>query len=166
MRAALFCGPGCIKVGERPDPVLVAPSDAVVRVVLACVCGSDLWYYRGETPYPEGAPIGHEFVGVVEQVGADVHGVAQGDLVIAPFNYCDGTCVHCRAGWTSCCVAAVSWSKGRSPTAARGRLCACPSPTAASSGSRARSLGRDNAVAAHPHRRHVHGSPRGRKPPV
>jgi threonine dehydrogenase-like Zn-dependent dehydrogenase len=80
------------------------PTDAVVRVVLACVCGSDLWCYRGQTPYPPGAPIGHEFVGMVEQVGAEVHSVARGDLVVAPFNYCDGTCVHCRAGWTSSCV--------------------------------------------------------------
>src|SRR5438128_2075440 len=104
MRAAIFCGPHSIQVAERPDPVLGAPTDAVVRVVLACVCGSDLWYYRGETDYPQGAPIGHEFVGVVEQVGAQVQGVARGDLVVAPFNYCDGTCVHCRAGWTSSCI--------------------------------------------------------------
>jgi threonine dehydrogenase-like Zn-dependent dehydrogenase len=104
MRAAIFCGPSCRKVDERPNPVLAAPTDAVVRVVLACVCGSDLWYYRGQTPYPGGAPIGHEFVGVVEQVGADVNRVALGDLVITPFNYCDA-CVHCRAGWTSSCVA-------------------------------------------------------------
>jgi threonine dehydrogenase-like Zn-dependent dehydrogenase len=95
MRAAICCGPRDIRVGDRPDPVLASPTDAVVRVVLACVCGSDLWYYRGQTPYPPGAPIGHEFV--------EVHTVARGDLVIAPFNYCDGTCVHCRAGWTSSC---------------------------------------------------------------
>jgi threonine dehydrogenase-like Zn-dependent dehydrogenase len=62
------------------------PTDAVVRVVLACVCGSDLWYYRGESPFEPG-PIGHEFVGVVEDVGADVRALSAGDLVIAPFAY-------------------------------------------------------------------------------
>ena len=67
-----------------------SPSDAVVRVVLACVCGSDLWYYRGDTPFEPG-PIGHEFIGVVEDVGADVHTLAKGDLVIAPFAFSDGT---------------------------------------------------------------------------
>src|SRR2546428_235458 len=73
-------------------------------MVLTCVCGSDLWYYRGESPHALG-PIGHEFVGVVEQVGAEVHAIAHGDLVVAPFKYSDGTCANCRAGWTSSCVA-------------------------------------------------------------
>ncbi len=103
MRAALFAGPGRIEVGERPDPVIAAPTYAVVRVVFGCVCGSDLWYYRGESPHELG-PIGHEFIGVVEQVGADVNAVAEGDLVIAPFTYSDGTCPHCRAGVTSQCA--------------------------------------------------------------
>ncbi len=103
MRAALFGGPRSIQVGERPDPAVDAPTDAVVRVLLACVCGSDLWYWRGESAHARG-PIGHEFIGVVDQVGAEVRGVAKGDLVIAPFNYCDGTCAHCRAGWTTSCV--------------------------------------------------------------
>ena len=104
MRAALYNGPYAIEVGERPDPVITAPSDAVVGVVLSCVCGSDLWYYRGESPHDLG-PIGNEFIGVVEQVGPDVRGIAEGDFVIAPFIYCDGTCAHCRAGVTSQCVA-------------------------------------------------------------
>jgi threonine dehydrogenase-like Zn-dependent dehydrogenase len=104
MRAALFGGPHRIEVGDGPDPVVEAPSDAVVRVVLGAVCGSDLWYYRGESPHALG-PIGHEFVGVVEEVGGDVRGITDGDLVVAPFKYCDGTCSHCRAGWTSNCVA-------------------------------------------------------------
>ena len=108
MRAALFGGPRLIQVGERPDPVIGAPTDALVRVVLGCVCGSDLWYYRGESPHALG-PIGHEFIGVVEQVGSDVVGIAKGDLVIAPFTYSDGTCAHCRAGWTSNCVAGGSF---------------------------------------------------------
>ena len=80
----------------------------LVRVVLGSVCGSDLWYYRGESPHALG-PIGHEFVGVVEQVGAKVRGVAEADLVIAPFTYSDGTCAHCRAGVTSQCVAGGSF---------------------------------------------------------
>jgi threonine dehydrogenase-like Zn-dependent dehydrogenase len=104
MRAAIYGGPHSIELGERPDPVLASPTDAVVRVVLACVCGSDLWYYRGESPHALG-PIGHEFMGVVDQVGSAVRGIGTGDLVIAPFTYSDGTCAHCRAGWTSNCIA-------------------------------------------------------------
>ena len=103
MRAAMYNGPHSISVGERPDPVIMAPTDAVVRVVLSCVCGSDLWYYRGESPHDLG-PIGHEFIGVVERVGPEVRGIAKGDFVIAPFVFCDGTCPNCRAGVTSQCV--------------------------------------------------------------
>ncbi len=108
MRAAVYNGPHSIELAERPDPVIAAPTDAVVRVVLGCVCGSDLWYYRGESPHALG-PIGHEFIGVVEEVGAEVRGMAPGDLVVAPFTYCDGTCAHCRAGVTSQCVAGGSF---------------------------------------------------------
>jgi threonine dehydrogenase-like Zn-dependent dehydrogenase len=104
MRAAIFNEPGSITTGDRPDPTIVEPTDAIVRVVLACVCGSDLWYYRGDSPFQPG-PIGHEFVGVVEDVGAEVSGVKRGDFVIAPFAFSDGTCPHCRHGITSACVA-------------------------------------------------------------
>jgi threonine dehydrogenase-like Zn-dependent dehydrogenase len=103
MRAAIFNGPHRIEVGDRPDPIIVEPTDAVVRVVMGCVCGSDLWYYRGESPHELG-PIGHEFTGVVEEVGADVDTLAKGDFVVAPFTYSDGTCPHCLAGVTSQCV--------------------------------------------------------------
>ena len=103
MRAAVFLGPRRIEVADRPDPVVSAPTDAVVRVVLGCVCGSDLWYYRGESPHAPG-PIGHEFIGVVEEVGKAVRTMAKGALVVAPFKFSDGTCAHCRAGWTSNCV--------------------------------------------------------------
>jgi threonine dehydrogenase-like Zn-dependent dehydrogenase len=103
MRAAIYNGPHSIEVGERPDPLIDEPTDALVRVVLSCVCGSDLWYYRGESTHDLG-PIGHEFIGVVEEVGRDVRGIENGDFVIAPFIYCDGTCAHCRAGVTSQCV--------------------------------------------------------------
>src|SRR3982751_5271421 len=97
MRAAIFDEPRSITVGERPDAAIVEPTDAVVRVVLACVCGSDLWYYRGDTPFDPG-PIGHELIGVVEDVGADVSSVRKGDFVVAPFAFSDGTCPHCRHG--------------------------------------------------------------------
>jgi threonine dehydrogenase-like Zn-dependent dehydrogenase len=104
MRAAIFNEPHSISVGDRPDAALAEPTDAVVRVVLSCVCGSDLWYYRGDSPFEPG-PIGHEFVGVVEDVGSDVQTINKGDFVIAPFAFSDGTCPHCRHGITSACVA-------------------------------------------------------------
>jgi threonine dehydrogenase-like Zn-dependent dehydrogenase len=109
MKAAIFKGKGAIELDERPDPTIKEPTDAVVRVVLACVCGSDLWYYRGQSNYPAGNPIGHEFLGVVEQIGESVQTIAQGDLVIAPFLYSDGTCPNCRAGITSACVRGGVW---------------------------------------------------------
>jgi threonine dehydrogenase-like Zn-dependent dehydrogenase len=86
MRAAVFEKPGSIGVADRPDPGIEQPTDAAVRVVQACVCDSDLWYYRGDSPFEPG-PIGHEFVGIVDEVGGDVTRVGKGDLVIAPFAY-------------------------------------------------------------------------------
>jgi len=103
MRAAIFHEPGRVEAGDRPDPSIVEPTDAIVRVVLSCVCGSDLWYYRGDSPFPPG-PVGHEFVGVVEDVGRDVSDIKRGDFVIAPFAFSDGTCPHCRHGITSACA--------------------------------------------------------------
>jgi threonine dehydrogenase-like Zn-dependent dehydrogenase len=103
MRAAIYGGPFDITVGDRPDPVIQHPADAVVRVTLGCVCGSDLWYYRGESPHAPG-PIGHEFIGVVTAVGPGVRTISEGDLVVAPFTFCDGTCVNCAAGWPSSCL--------------------------------------------------------------
>ena len=108
MRAAIFNEPRSITVADRPDPGIAEPTDAVVRVVLACVCGSDLWYYRGESEFEPG-PIGHEFIGVVEDIGADVRGIKKGDFVIAPFAFSDGTCPHCRHGITTACVAGGFW---------------------------------------------------------
>jgi len=104
VRAAIFEGPGAVEVGERPDPVIQEPTDAIVRVMLGCVCGSDLWYYRGETPHAAGS-IGHEFIGIVEQAGADVRNVRPGDLVVAPFIYSDMSCPHCLNGSTISCPA-------------------------------------------------------------
>ena len=103
MRAAIFNGPRDITVGDRPDPAITDPTDAVVRVALGCVCGSDLWYYRGESPHALG-PIGHEFIGVVTDVGSAVTDLEEGDFVVAPFTFSDGTCPHCLAGWPSNCA--------------------------------------------------------------
>jgi threonine dehydrogenase-like Zn-dependent dehydrogenase len=111
MRAAIFRGPGVVEVGERPDPVIQARTDAVVRVVLACVCGSDLWYFRGESPHAVGST-GHEFLGVVEHVGSDVEGLSPGDLVVAPLLYSDMSCPHCRNGSTISCVRGESFGDG------------------------------------------------------
>jgi threonine dehydrogenase-like Zn-dependent dehydrogenase len=108
MRAAVFQGPRRIEVTDRPDPVVESPTDAVVRVLLGSVCGSDLWYFRGESPHEVG-PIGHEFIGVVEGVGAEVPDIEVGDLVVAPFTFSDGTCAHCRAGVTSQCAVGGSF---------------------------------------------------------
>jgi threonine dehydrogenase-like Zn-dependent dehydrogenase len=111
MRAAIFQGPKDITVSERPDPTIQEPTDAVVRVVLACVCGSDLWYYRGESDHAVGS-IGHEFIGVVDDVGADVSGISRGDLVVAPFIYSDLSCPHCRHGSTISCVSGGTFGDG------------------------------------------------------
>src|SRR3954466_14656600 len=89
MKTAIFNGPGDISVEERPRPLITEPTDAVVRVVLACVCGSDLWFYRGISDLPHGS-VGHEFIGVVDEIGEDVDGLAVGDFVIAPFAFSDG----------------------------------------------------------------------------
>jgi threonine dehydrogenase-like Zn-dependent dehydrogenase len=97
--------------GERPDPVIQEPTDAIVRVVLGCVCGSDLWYYRGESPHAAGS-IGHEFIGVVEQAGSEVDSVRADDLVIAPFIYSDMSCPHCLNGSTISCPAGGNFGNG------------------------------------------------------
>jgi threonine dehydrogenase-like Zn-dependent dehydrogenase len=109
MRATLIHAPGDVRLEEVPDPHLSTGGDAIVRVVAACVCGSDLWPYRGVTPTHEPHRIGHEFVGVVEQVGAEVARIKVGDFVIAPFYDCDMTCVNCRNGFSTSCLNGGWW---------------------------------------------------------
>lgn len=109
MLATLIYGERDIRVEEVPDPVLSTGADAIVRVVAACVCGSDLWPYRGVTPTNEPHRIGHEFVGIVEEVGPDVARIKPGDFVIAPFYVCDGTCVNCRNGVSTSCLQGGWW---------------------------------------------------------
>ena len=104
MRATTIHAPRDIRLGDVPDPTIDAPTDAVVRVVAGCVCGSDLWPYRGENDVDAGSTIGHECVGVVEEVGSEVRSFAPGDFVVVPFCHCDNTCAHCRAGVQSACT--------------------------------------------------------------
>ena len=103
MRAAIFKGTGNIAVEEIPKPTINEPTDAVVRVVLACVCGSDLWWYRGISDWNHGT-VGHEFIGVVDEIGDNVTNVSVGDFVISPFSFSDGTCQNCRAGFHTACI--------------------------------------------------------------
>jgi threonine dehydrogenase-like Zn-dependent dehydrogenase len=103
MRATWIEAPGQISVTEVPDPTIEKPTDAIVKVVAGCICGSDLWPYRGENDVTPGT-IGHECVGVIEEVGAEVRDFKAGDFVIVPFDHCDNTCAHCRAGMQSGCV--------------------------------------------------------------
>jgi threonine dehydrogenase-like Zn-dependent dehydrogenase len=107
MRAAVLHGPGQISADEVADPRMAAPTDAIVRITASCVCGSDLWPYRGVTQRL--GRIGHEFVGVVQEVGTDVRTVRPGQVVIAPFVYSCGTCANCRAGWTTSCLVGGDW---------------------------------------------------------
>jgi alcohol dehydrogenase len=103
MKAAIFKGKGTIAVEERPKPTVSEPTDAIVRVVLACVCGSDLWFYRGASDLPHGG-VGHEFIGVVDEVGSDVTDFKPGDFIISPFSWSDGTCRNCAHGFQTACV--------------------------------------------------------------
>jgi threonine dehydrogenase-like Zn-dependent dehydrogenase len=104
MRVATIHAPGDIRLEERPRPTVTEPTQAVVKVTAACVCGSDLWPYRGANEIDAGSPIGHEVVGVVEEVGREVRSFRPGDFVVVPFVHCDNTCAHCAAGVTSACV--------------------------------------------------------------
>lgn len=103
MRATTIHAPGDIRLSEVPDPTIDQPTDAIVRVVAGCICGSDLWPYRGENPIDAGSTIGHECVGVIEEVGSDVRDFRAGDFVIVPFDHADNTCPHCQVGMHSAC---------------------------------------------------------------
>jgi threonine dehydrogenase-like Zn-dependent dehydrogenase len=111
MRAALIYGAGDVRIGDVPDPVLRQPTDALVRVLRACICGSDLWPYGAMPASEHGERIGHEFLGVIEDVGADVSGFSRGDVVVAPFVWSDGTCDFCREGLQTSCRHGGLWGR-------------------------------------------------------
>ncbi|MFI5534666.1 zinc-dependent alcohol dehydrogenase family protein [Kitasatospora sp. NPDC051853] len=111
MRATVIHGPHDIRIEEVPDPQVRQPTDAVVRVLNACICGSDLWAYRGVAKRQPGQRIGHEFLGVVEAVGSEVSTVRAGDLVVAPFVWSDGVCDYCREGLQTSCPHGGFWGE-------------------------------------------------------
>jgi threonine dehydrogenase-like Zn-dependent dehydrogenase len=102
MRAVIMDAPGKIRVGEREDPKIIEPTDALIRITATCICGSDLWPYRGVEP-ADHTPMGHEYVGIVEEIGRDVKTVTPGDFVVGSFVISDGTCEICRSGYPSRC---------------------------------------------------------------
>ncbi|SFI32624.1 Threonine dehydrogenase [Streptosporangium canum] len=104
MRGVVLHAPGDIRVEERPDPMIIEPTDAIIRVTAACVCGSDLWPYRGVEKLDGPVPMGHEYVGVVEEVGSEVTTIKPGQFVVGSFWASDNTCEICRSGYQSACV--------------------------------------------------------------
>ena len=103
MRGAVLYGPRDVRFEERESPRIVEPTDAIIRISLTCVCGSDLWPYRGLEAINGPTPMGHEYCGIVEEVGGAVRSVRPGQFVIGSFATSDNTCPNCRHGYQSSC---------------------------------------------------------------
>ena len=103
MRGAILYGPRDVRFEERAEPTIIEPTDAIIRISATCVCGSDLWPYRGISPVAQPTPMGHEYCGIVEEVGRAVTSIKPGQFVIGSFFASDNTCPHCRAGYPSSC---------------------------------------------------------------
>jgi threonine dehydrogenase-like Zn-dependent dehydrogenase len=103
MKATLMYGAGDVRIADVPDPAIHAPADAIVRVVRAAICGGDLRPYRSMPATDQGRPMGHEFLAILEDTGAEVTGLKRGDLVLSPFTSADNTCFWCRRGLRTSC---------------------------------------------------------------
>src|SRR5919202_2705098 len=104
MEGAVLYGPGDVRLEERDSPKIIEPTDAIIRMAATCVCGSDLWDYRGINPVTQPKPMGHEYCGIVEEVGGAVTRVKPGQFAIGSFFASDNTCPHCLAGYQSSCL--------------------------------------------------------------
>jgi threonine dehydrogenase-like Zn-dependent dehydrogenase len=104
MRGAVSHAPGDVRFENLDDPKILQSTDAVIRTVATCVCGSDLWPYRGIEPSDEPHPMGHEYVGIVEEVGSEVTSAKPGQFVVGSFATSDNACPNCQAGYRSSCV--------------------------------------------------------------
>src|SRR5213596_3764944 len=104
MRGTMLYGPRDVRFEERPDPTIIEPTDAIIRISAACVCGSDLWPYRGIEPTTQPRPMGHEYCGMVEEVGSAVKNIKPGQFVVGSFFASDNTCPNCQFGYQSSCM--------------------------------------------------------------
>src|SRR6187431_1248220 len=103
MRGAVLYGPRDVRIDERPDPTIIEPTDAVIRLSATCICGSYLWPYRCVNAASEPTPMGHEYCGIVEEVGRAVTSIQPGQFVVGSFFASDNTCPHCKAGYQTSC---------------------------------------------------------------
>jgi threonine dehydrogenase-like Zn-dependent dehydrogenase len=115
MKGTVLYGPRDVRFEERDEPKIIEPTDAIIRISATCVCGSDLWPYRGVSRFPEPSPMGHEYCGIVEEVGSAVTSVKPGQFVIGSFATSDNTCPHCRAGYQSSCIHREFISRAQAP---------------------------------------------------
>jgi threonine dehydrogenase-like Zn-dependent dehydrogenase len=111
MQATVMYGASDVRIENVPDALIIEPTDALVRVTRACICGSDLWPYNQMEPSETGQRMGHEFIGIAEAVGGDVRTVKPGDVVVAPFAWSDGTCVFCQEGLHTSCLHGGFWAR-------------------------------------------------------
>jgi threonine dehydrogenase-like Zn-dependent dehydrogenase len=118
-------GAGDVRVENVPDPTILKPTDAIVRITHACICGSDLWPYKKKEPTKDGRRMGHELIGLVEAVGSDVRTVKKGDLVVAPFAISDGECEFCHEGLQTSCVN-IEWWGGKDHDGGQGEAVRVP----------------------------------------
>ena len=119
MRGTVLYGPRDVRFEERDAPKIIKPTDAIIRISATCVCGSDLWPYRGINPVAQPTPMGHEYCGIVEEVGSAVTSVKPGQFVIGSFAASDNTCPHCQAGYQSSCQHREFIGTAQAPCAAR-----------------------------------------------
>ncbi len=115
MRGTVLYGPGDIRFEDREDPKIIDPTDAIIRMAATCVCGSDLWPYRGLQPLNGPTPMGHEYCGFVEEVGSAVTSIKPGQFVVGSFATSDNTCAHCRYGYQSSCAQREFISRAQAP---------------------------------------------------
>ena len=131
MRGTMLYGPRDVRFEERPDPTIIEPTDAIIRISAACVCGSDLWPYRGIEPTTQPRPMGHEYCGMVEEVGSAVKNIKPGQFVVGSFFASDNTCPNCQFGYQSSCMHREGVGGAQSPVLrvplADGTLVATPS---------------------------------------
>src|SRR3954447_14217440 len=116
MRGTMLYGPRDIRFEDRPEPTIIQPTDAIIRLSATCICGSDLWPYRGIANFAEPpTPMGHEYCGIVEEVGKEVRNIKRGQFVVGSFATSDNTCVICKDGYQSSCVQREFLTRAQAP---------------------------------------------------